>query len=628
MIGGYMNKILFVDLTRRKIREESLDVNLMKEYLGGYGLGARIVYEKQKAKVNPFGEGNFLGVLTGPLTGTSLPFVARFTVVGKSPLTNSWGDANSGGYFGPLLKSSGYDGIFFYGISEKPVYFLVNQGKAEIRSAEELWGQDTYYTEEFMKNKYGKRAELICIGPAGEKLSKIAAIITSKGRAAGRSGLGAVMGSKKLKAVVALGGVDVSVANSEQIEKLRRKYTKQMRDGLGFASMYSTTGTPGYIMGGSINGDSPVKNWCGVGIKDLIKYENYDYENFKQYIVGRGSCYKCPMGDWKYVSIKEGPYVLKEKSHIPEYESASAFGSYCLNDNIESIIKCNDICNRYGLDTISAGSTIAFAISCYENGLISIRDTDGIELTWGNHSAIVKMTEKLAKREGIGDILADGVKLAAERIGKGSEKYAVHVGGQELPAHDSRFEPSMASIYTYDATPGRHTQASQYCVPPKLSEMMKDIDFSFSFGNKRNIYSGRAKAQKILSSLMHCVNSMGFCLFGYLSTEVDFMQECYSAVTGINVNLEDLMTIGERIGDLRLAFTIREGINIVKLNYPKIALGIPPLKEGPTKDITVDMDLMRKEFFNEMEWDLKTGKPKKHKLKELGLEWLVKDIWR
>ena len=627
MVGGYMGKFLFVNLSNESISEIPLNYTLAREFLGGYGIASRLIYEMQKPGVDPLGEEAYLAIITGPLTGTPLPFVSRFTVAGKSPLTNSWGDANARGYFGPYLKFSGFDGVFFKGISKRPVYLLIDNGKATICDASEIWGKDTYATEDYLKTKYGKNAYVACIGPAGEKLTKIAGVITSKGKAAARSGLGAVMGSKKLKAVVVRGELQVPLANPIMVENLRKKYIKQAKDGVGFAKMYSTTGTPGYIEAGAINGDSPVKNWFGVGIKDLKDISEYKYENIAKYIVRRGTCYKCIMGDWKYVMIESGPYSLKEETHMPEYETASAFGSYLCNTNFESIIMCNDICNRYGLDTISTGATIAFAMMCFEAGILTKSDTEGIELNFGNHQAIVEITLKIAKREGIGEILADGVKNAAEKIGKGSEKFAIHVGGQELPAHDPRFEPSMASIYRNEPTPGRHGQASQYCVPTKLAELMPDIDFSFSFGNKRNIMHGRGKAQKVLSCLNHCVQSLGCCLWGYLSTEVTFMPECLSAVTGWDVDLNELVTTGERIGNMRLAFALREGVNPVKWNFPKVALGDPPLKEGPTAGITVDLDLLTKEFFGEMEWDPETSKPSKKKFEELNLGWLIKDLY-
>jgi aldehyde:ferredoxin oxidoreductase len=539
-----------------------------------------------------------------------------------------WGDANSRGGFGPFLKLSGFDGLFFRGISEQPVYVLVKSGTIQILPASDLWGKDTYATEDLLKSRHGKKAEIACIGPAGEKLSLISGVITAKGKAAARSGLGAVMGAKKLKAVVVLGGGQVPVAKPEEVDLLRKKYAKQIQDGVGFAGSYTTTGTPGYIETGALNGDSPVRNWFGIGVSELKDISAFKYENIAKYIVRKGTCFRCVMGDWKHVRVTNGPFAVPEEVHVPEYETASAFGSYCLNTDFESIIKCNDLCNRYGMDTISAGSTIAFAMKCYEEGLICAKDTGGIELRWGDPQAIVALLEKMVRREGFGDLLADGVKRAAGKIGRGAERYAVHIGGQELPAHDSRFEPSMASIYINDATPGRHGQASQYCVPPKLAELKKDIDFSFSFGNKRDLYTGRAKAQRILSNLFHCVSSLGMCLWGYLSTEVTFMPECYSAVTGWDVDLDELIDTGERIGTLRLAFNIREGISPKTLRFPPIALGVPPLGDGPTKGITVDLEALSREYFAEMDWDWETGKPTRKKLKALGLDWLANDVWK
>jgi aldehyde:ferredoxin oxidoreductase len=627
MVGGYMGKMLFIDLSNNKTEVEKLDYDFARKYLGGYGFASKILYEKMKSNSDPLGEDNIFGIAAGPLTGTPLPVVSRYTIFGRSPLTNSWGDANGSGFFGPTLKFAGYDNIFISGISEKPVYLYVKGSKVVLRDATDLWGKDTYATEDIIKEKYGKKAEIACIGPAGEKLSRLAGVVTAKGRTAARCGLGAVMGSKRLKGIVVEGAAQVPIARPDVAGELRKKYTKQIRDHYGFAASYATTGTPGYVEAGALNGDSPVKNWYGIGIKDLKDLSQYEFENLERYITRKNSCYRCPMVCWGHMLIKDGQYAMEDETHIPEYESTSALGSYLLNTNYESIITCNDICNRYGIDTISAGATIAFAINCYEVGIISKKDTDGIELTWGNHQSIVKMIEKLAKREGFGDVLADGVKRSSEIIGKGSEKFAIHIGGQEIPAHDTRFEPSMATIYQLDATPGRHTQAAQYCLPPDLPEILPDVDFSFSFGNKRDIFTGRAKAQRVLSALNHCVNSLGMCLFGFLSTSGNFMAECYSAVTGWDVDLDELFVTGERIGTVRLAFALRDGHNPLKLKFPDIVLGRPPFREGPTKDVTLDIESLVKEFCEEMDWDSKTCKPSIKKLNELGLNWLVEDLW-
>jgi len=621
-MGGFSAKVLFIDLDSGTFDEEFIGEQTLRDFLGGYGLGARLLFDRIPKGADPLGPDNMLGILTGVLTGNDLPYVSRYIVVGKSPLTGCWGDANGSGFFGPQLKRSGFDGVFFRGISRKPVYLLLEKGKYELYDARDLWGMDTYRTEDIIKEKYGAKAEVACIGPAGEKQSLIASVVTAKGRVAARSGLGALMGSKRLKGVVVLGGSRLRVDDQEKVKALRRKYIGQFRDGMGASDFYSTTGTPGYIKTGFENGDAPVKNWYG-SLPEMGDISEYSYENISRYITRRKSCYRCPVADWGNVRLDRGPYRLEEESHIPEYESASALGSYCLNTNFESVIKCNDICNRYGMDTISAGAIAAFAIQCYEEGILDKSDTDGIELTWGNHASIVKLVEKIAGRDGFGGVLADGVKAASQRIGRGCGKYAIHVGGQELPAHDSRFEPSMASIYRNNATPGRHTQDVQYVVPPGLAEYLADVDFSFSNGKKRDSMRGRARAQKALSCMNHCLNASGMCLFGFLSSDIDFMPECISAVTGWDVDLDELLVTGERIANMRLAFTLRQGINPFKLAYPDIALGKPPLAAGPLKGVSVDIDILTEEFCREMDWDVETGRPSGERLNTLGLGYLA-----
>ena len=596
---------------------------MLKEYIGGYGLGARILSELHKAPFEALGPENVLGILAGPLTGTRLPFVSRYTVVGKSPLTGTWGDANGSGFFGPALRRSGFDGVFLQGAAERPVYLLVQNGQAELVDASDTWGLDTYATEETIKGRYGKTAEIACIGPSGEQLSLLAGVVTAKGRIAARSGLGAVFGSKKLKGLIALGSLPVPVARPEEVENLRRKYIGQMKAGVGFAPMYSTTGTPGYIEPGALVGDSPVRNWYGSAARYFSSLRELSYDNVAKYMTGKKTCYLCPMACWAHVKVENGPYATDGETHRPEYESAAAFGSYCLNNNFESIIRCNDICNRYGIDTISTGACVAFAMSCFEEGLLTVKDTDGLELNWGNHQAIVALTEKIAKQEGVGRLLANGVKIASQLIGKASERFAIHVGGQELPAHDPRYEPSLASIYRNNATPGRHTQGSQYCVPPKLAELLPQVDFSHSFGANREVQTGRSKAQRVLTTLFHSMSSAGMCLFGYLSTEVTYLPESLSAVTGRETDLQELIQIGERIANVRLAYTRRQGINPFRLRFPPVALGNPPLADGPTQGISIDLDLLTIEYCQEMGWDPQTGLASADKLKQLNCEFLL-----
>jgi len=297
------------------------------------------------------------------------------------------------------------------------------------------------------------------------------------------------------------------------------------------------------------------------------------------------------------------------------------FGTNCLNNNLESIIKANDICDRYGIDTISAGATIAFTIECFENGLVTKADTDGIEMTWGNHKAIVAMTEKLAKREGFGAVLADGVKVAAEKIGKGADKYAMHIQGQELPAHDPKHAFYYATGYRLDPTPGRHFVSSELSeAPSHPSGLLPRFD--------HRSFAGRGEARKIGSNFNHALVCAGMCLFMYWAfPSVDPIAEFMSAVTGWSVTNDELLKTGERISNLRQAFNIREGLNPLQFKVPDRVLGRPPQKEGPLAGITIDEDTLDREYLTAMDWDLKTAKPSKKKLLELGLEDVAKELW-
>jgi aldehyde:ferredoxin oxidoreductase len=615
MTGGYMGKILFVDLSEGTLKDETLDEKLCREFIGGYGIGARVIFNQQEAGVDPLGPDNTFGILTGPFTGTPVLSGTRYTVVGKSPLTGGWGDANSGGYFGPHMKFAGYDGLFLTGISEEPVYLLIKDGKAELRDAAPLWGKDSFETEDMLKSELGKNLEVACIGPSGENLSLIAAVMNNKGRAAGRSGLGAVMGSKKLKAVVVAGNMKIPIADEERANQLRRKYLGELNK--DFADMFRDYGTPAVTAESAHSGDSPVKNWGGVGIIDFPDAELIGLDPVMERQTKAFACYRCPFGCGGHMKAGTGEYKYEAGAHKPEYETLCMFGTNCLNTNVESIIKVNDICNRYGLDTISTGATIAFTIECYENGLITKADTDGVEMTWGNHRAIVAMTEKLAKREGFGAVLANGAKIAAEKIGKGAEKYAMHIHGQELPAHDPKLGFHYATTYRLDPTPARHTQGAEGMNPP---ELLPDFD-SKSF-------SGRGKAHKVGSNFGHVMNCSGMCLFMYMSlSTANAVTDFMSAITGWDVTKDELLRTGERISNMRQAFNIREGLNSLQFQVPDRVLGKPPQKEGPLARVTVDEDTMAREYLTEMDWDLKTARPSKSKLQELGLADVAQEFW-
>ncbi len=614
MTGGYLGKVLWVDLSRNKIEIETLNEGLKRQFIGGYGIGSRIIFNRQRAGVDSLGPDNILSILTGPLTGTQAISGTRFTVAGKSPLTGCWGDANSGGYFGAYIKFSGFDAIFFTGLSEKPVYLFVNDGKAEIRDAGQLWGKDTYVTEDMLKQELGKDLAIACIGPSAEKLSLISGIVHNKGSVAARSGLGAVMGAKKVKAVVVRGEAKVPVADEKLVNSLRKKYLAAMGRQLGMMRKYGTT----FVTVNSIlTGDSPIKNWGGDPSPDFPEAKLLEGDAFVERQLKSTGCYRCPVGCEALLKAGAGEYKYEAGTFRPEYETIAMLGSNCLNSNVESIIMANDICNRYGIDTISTGAVLAFTIECFENGLITKKDTGGIEMTWGNHRSLVAMTEKIARREGFGDILADGVKVAAQQIGHGADKYAIHIQGQEVPAHNPLASINVTTTYITNATPARHTQGSE---EHHSEGLLPRFD--------RKIITGRAPLHARGSNFQHSLMSCGMCLFVNMTLpHVDVMAEFISAVTGWDITTDELVLTGERIANVRQAFNIREGLNPRQFAIPGRILGIPPHKTGPLAGKTVDAETMVREYLTLMDWDLKTAKPSKAKLISLGLDDIAKEIW-
>ena len=613
MANGYMGKILRVDLDKGTIHDEILDEQICRDFIGGYGIGVRMLFSKMKPGIDPLGPDNILGFMTGPCTGTRVISASRYMVFCKSPLTGGWGDANSGGDFGPGLKFGGFDGVNFTGISNKPVYLYIENGKAELRDAGTLWGKDTFETEDILKSLHGKDTHTCCIGPSGESLSLISSVINNYGRAAARSGVGAVMGSKRLKAIAVNGNLPVPVANPALTAEVRKKLVAHVNKH-AFASFFRGTGTAGSPEGSALTGDSPVKNWGGSYPEDFPTVKKISGAAIIDKQLKREGCYSCALacGGLMKAGIE---YSYKEGSKKPEYETLCGFGTMCLNDNAESIIKANDICNRAGIDTMSVAGTVAFAIECYENGIISKEDTGGIEMRWGNHQSIVALTEMIAKRQGFGAVLADGVKVASERIGKGSEKYAMHIGGQEIPMHDPKKDYYFYTTYVMDATPARHMQGEN-CHPPGVFESYDPKSFA-----------GRGLVHLRGSAITHVMNCAGMCSFVYLCLEhVNDFVETINAITGWETNIEELVKVGNRIATIRHAFNLREGINPLHLTVPGRMVGKPPLTAGPLKGITIDESTMLKEYLVAEDWDLNTAVPSKAKLSSLRLEDVIKEL--
>ncbi|MCH7812333.1 MAG: aldehyde ferredoxin oxidoreductase family protein [Chloroflexi bacterium] len=665
MLNQALNgKILNVRLSSGVAEPEEIPEKTYREYLGGYGLGVRLLFDRIPQGADPLGPDNILGFFPGLLTGTPL-FGIRYQAVAKSPKSGGWGDANCGGDFGPFLKHAGWDGLLIYGAAENPVYILIDDDKVEIKDASDLWGMLAIDVEDTLKERHGKKASVACIGPAGENLSYMAGICNERGRLAARSGLGAVMGSKKVKAIVCLASRNILAGDSKDVRMMVRQSLDEFVKPV--ATFFRNYGTTGITAGSAMSGDSPVKNWGGVGSVDFPDAGLLSGDNFNAKMDKRYACWHCPLAcgaesnawdeqesaaqariakrveertklqselsdgadeertkaiqaaiqqlDQKDASdgqIKNNPkYPYPHHTHRAEYETAGAFGTMMLSADIDALQYANHLCNQYGLDVISAGATVSFAMECYENGIITKEDTGGLELTWGNADAIIELLQLIGKREGIGKIFADGIKPALEKLGPAAEPFAMEVGGEELPMHDPKLQPEFFTTYKLDPTPARHTQYEGNARPPWGVE---------AANRDRTVYSGRGVHHKGASEYMHVVNATGMCQFIMMAGPNNRIPEWINLTTGWDTTPEEILKAGERIANLRMAFNIREGDIVTKRRIPDRLIGKQPLEAGPHEGVTLDTEALEKDFLQACDWDLETAKPSKAKLEELGLK--------
>ena len=483
---------------------------------------------------------------------------------------------------------------------------FINDDDIEIRNATHLWGKNTRETVEAIIHEIGdKRVRIACIGPSGENRSLISSIITDDGRAAARSGVGAVMGSKNLKAVAIRGTGSIEIAESSRLNQLRSDTLAHLRDvdHLPFLKMLSGPGTCGVPLGLVPAGAAPIKNWSLIGKEAFPDYVKIAGENIVKFQLKKAGCGNCPINCSGMVSVKEGPYATEGRK--PEYETIAAFGTMLLNSSAESIIKANDICDRYGFDTISAGTALAFAMECFENGIIGRKETGDIELTWGNPSAILAMLEKIGRREGFGDVLADGVERAAKRIGRGTEKYAIHIHGQEPGFHDPRFLPLRGLGYIVNPAPGRHmiSMASirlegegQLGIYPELQRPEGDDESE-----------KRGKIHAIAASYSQAFVNSGMCLFALSAGSKFPLVEFICAATGWDFTAAEAIAAGKRSLTLQQAFNIREGFTVKDFNIPD-RIARPPAM-GPFTGRLIDFDALRRSYYKAMGWEPENGSP-------------------
>lgn len=617
MIGGYMGKLLFVDLTDKSFEIQDLSEEMARQFIGGYGIGARVLYNMLKPGVDPLSSDNIIGFLPGPLTGSPAFFSGRYTVVCKSPVTGGWNDSNSGGYFGPELKKAGFDGVFIKGASKNPVYLWINDGNVEIRDALGLWGKNVVETEKIIKDELNeKKLRVAAIGPAGEKLSLLAAVMNDDHRAAGRGGPGAVMGSKNLKAIAVRGTLKVPVADPEYLKVVNKEIADIIKNGenaqlIGAFSMF---GTGLFNASSAIGGDTPVKNWSGAGLVDYDELASKKIDvmeidpkfNKKKY-----SCANCPIGcGAEYLSV-DGEFAVGETSR-PEYETYGAFGAMLLNTNAEAIIKCNYICNVMGLDTISAGSTIAWAMECYEKGILTKEETGGLELTWGNAGAIVEALQVMADQSTqFGKLLALGSEGAAKKLGKGFD-CLVTINGIELPMHDPRLCRGFARTYFVDPTPGRHVKGGL-----GILQLLTQNN------------EGTGEQDFIATTEAELINTSGLCHFAEVLFIKNITDKLIKAVVGWDYGQEELVQTGTRIFNMRHAFNLREGFDPLKITVPTTRyVGEPPMEKGPTTGVTVDIKALTRDFIEKIDWDQRTWIPSRQSLGKLGgMDDVIKDLY-
>ncbi len=620
MVYGYAGRLLFVDLSEHTITEEAPDAAFYRDCIGGTGLGAKILLERMQAGVDPLGPDNVLAFVTGPLTATGVYGAGRFMVTTKSPLTGGWADSNAGGSWGPELKNAGYDGVFITGVSERPVCLVIDADGARLVDAADLWGKDTYQTDDLLQDSLGDPASwtISCVGPAGEQRSLLAGIVNEKGRIAARSGVGAVMGSKRLKAIAlrAAKGSRIQVADKEGLRAAQKQYLELIK-GSGFLSGLTAAGTGGGVSFLLSIGDCPADNWATTGTDALPTCGQLDTPNMEPYKLRGYGCNACPVRCGALVKIPEGPYASQDETHRPEYETLAALGPLCRNDSAEAIIRANEVCNRFGIDTISAGGAIAFAIECYQKGIIGPEDTGGLELRWGDSATVVKLVEQMARREGFGAVLADGSRRAVEQIGRGSEEFAMHVCGRELPLHDPRVTPAMGVFYIADATPAQHCGSQAMAIldqgAPLGADPLLQSQSTQVFGD----YDKKGDAYVRGAAYWQLLSSAGLCSL-YSQFDAPPVVELLRPVTGWDMEWEEGLAAGRRILTRRQLFNVREGLGPRDFKLP--TRFDQPVSAGPTAGNQVPLEEMRADYFAALGWDRETGVPLPETLADLGLK--------
>ncbi|MCU0576487.1 MAG: aldehyde ferredoxin oxidoreductase family protein [Desulfobacterota bacterium] len=601
-MNGYHGRFLNVDLTTLTTRDMPISEDVFRKYIGGATLAAHLIYPRVKKGMDPLAPDSPLVFATGPITLTSIPMVSRYAVAGISPLTGWWGEATSGGDFPFRLKGSGYDGIFITGRADRPVYLYLDRGSVSIRDAAHLWGRDTYEVQKLIADELGQKSlGMAIIGVAGEKLVRTAAIQNDAGRAAGRCGLGALMGSKNLKAVVAAGNSRPVLADAEGVNRLAKEAHATIKQNF-ITIAYREYGTLLYSDMAMTLSDVPAKYFT----KSVFPVEKVTGQALRQkYVVENYACAGCPIGCGREVKNFDGNASVDG----PEYETTMAFGPLCMNFDFDSIIRANHLCNTHGIDTIAAGVAIAYAMYLFEKGAIT-KERAGMEIRWGDGEAIVRLVEMIIKNEGIGALLSQGTLAMAREFGRDQDE-AAQIKGMEIPMHDPRAFHGMAISYATGPRGACHLKGDYYTI-----ELGTAVPEFMILPGDRLTSVGKAENAAKYQSIKDLYDSLTLCKFSPLS--VTQLCQIMKAVTGWDVNPQEILTTGDRSINLKRAINNILGLTRAEDRVPKICL--EPLTEGSSAGISPDMDLMLREYYAYRKWDWDTGIPSKEKLVELGLE--------
>ena len=619
IMSGNHSNLLKIDLSSGKIETVDLDETLLRAHVGGSSLAARLFFESNGYQFKALQAASPLFIMTGPVVGTNFPGSSRFVFCARSPLTGIWGESASGGFWGAELKKAGYDGIIIEGKAAVASYIVIDDANVAVLDAGKLWGMDTYQTVDGLKDKHkGQRpARVLAIGPAGENLVKYAAVCNDKAHYFGRTGMGAVMGSKNLKAVVVRGKGKVSVADQGAYQEARKKALASIKDSMIAASMHDL-GTAAAMDMGMMTGDVPIKNWSlgedyemaaalgGPAIHETI-------------LEGRAACFACPIGCKPVVAIDHPKYAIA-KGPGPEYETCAAFGTMIMNSDLKAVAYANELCNRLGLDTITCGATIAFMMDCYANGLLSLQDLDGLDLTWGNVDAALEMVKKIAHREGFGDGAADGSLAIAASIGEAAERYAVTVKGLELPMHDPRGFHGLGLAYMNSNRGACHLQHAVQAVEQGMVAWPQ-VGLEEDYTATESI--GKAEMVCTSENIGQMANAVCVCHFVHWAMGLENFLNGFNAVTGYGFSMEEFLAAGRRAWVLKRALNNLMGITAADDRLPPKVL--TPTAEGSAAGSIPDEALMKKQYYDIRGLD-ERGFPTIQLLGSLGLEFMQPEL--